>query len=593
MIKITGLTNFVARFLSPQRLTGPIFDKELRVSSRRKRHYFLRFAYVLLLTAFISVTWFVTTRIGGSASLVYQVSRMSVTGKYITATIVWFQFITIQFIAVVMLSNAISDEIYHRTLGLLMTTPISSFQIVIGKLFSKLLQLVLLLAISLPLLAIVRVMGGVPWDYVVSSLCITLTAAIFAGSVSLVFSITNRHSHSVIVRTILICFLFYLGPPLVIGLLQLVYQVRIAADITLFYVNPFIAMGLAFQSMLSPASVGLALSWPLHCVIMLGFSSLLLIFSTLCVRRVGLRQATGQAGIFLSRKERRKADGKLRKKKVLHGISRRARPVKGPPIIWKEMIGLWIKNSRLWAVLTTILAILILTFIYGYCAYADFLGREEAHIAFISLFFFFALLRTATSAATSITSEKESQTWPILLTTPLTEKQIVFGKIIGSCLGGWAFWFLLAAHIVVFSLAGVIPPAAILPLALLIVSSMLLVSAVGVFFSSCFKRSSISATINLVLFLGFTAPVCCPSPLPSYLVSPIFAAIIVLGATGGWSEIERSFQQSGRGWGWFGAFLFSGFALVVLVAIYLLLALGAFVIAVSNIRRRSLYQVSK
>ena len=184
---ITGLINFVARFLSPFRLTGPIFDKELRVSSRRKRNYFLRFAYVCLLTAFIAFAWIVTAKIGGSTSVVYQVSRMAETGRYVTTIIILFQFIAIQLTAIVMLSTAISDEIYHRTLGLLMTTPISSLQIVIGKLFSKLLQLVLLLAISMPILSVVRVLGGVSWDYVVSSLCVTLTAAIFAGSVSLAF----------------------------------------------------------------------------------------------------------------------------------------------------------------------------------------------------------------------------------------------------------------------------------------------------------------------------------------------------------------------------------------------------------------------
>ena len=585
---ISGLTNFVARFLSLYWLTGPIFDKELRVSSRRLRNYVLRFAYVSLLTVFIAFAWFFLARIGSSASLVYQVSRMSETGKYITTTIIWFQFLAIQLIAIVMLSNAISDEIYHRTLGLLMTTPISSLQIVIGKLFSKLLQLVLLLAITLPLLAIIRVMGGVPWDYVVSSLCMTLTAAVFAGSVSMVFSITNRHSHSVIVRTVLVCFLFYIGPPVVVQLVQFAYQVRIVTEATLFYVNPFIAMGFASQSMLSPVSVGLALSWPLHCVIMLGLSTLLLVFSTFCIRRVGLRQATGQAGIFASRRERRVANRNLKKRIILHAATGWIKPVKGPPIIWKEMIGLWIKNSRLWAILTMILAVLIMATVYGYCAYADFLGREETHMVFILVYFFFGLLRTATSAATSITSEKEAQTWPILLTTPLTEKRIVFGKIVGSCLGGWAFWFLLAAHVLVFSSAGCIPPAAIMPLALLIISSTLLVSTIGVFFSSCFKRSSISASVNLILFLGFTAPVCCPSPLPTFLVSPLFAAIMILGVTGGWSGIERPFQQAGRGWGWFGAFLISGLALVVLVAIYLSLALGAFAIAVTNIRRRSL-----
>jgi ABC-type transport system involved in multi-copper enzyme maturation permease subunit len=549
-------------------------------------------AYIFLLTVFIAFAWFFVTRASGSTSVVYQVSRMSETGKYIITTIIWFQFIVIQLIAIAMLSNAISDELYHRTLGLLMTTPISSLQIVVGKLFSKLLQLVLLLAITLPLLAIIRVMGGVPWGYVVSSLCITLTAAIFVGSVSMILSINSRHSHSVIVRTVFICLLFYLGPPIVAHILQFAYQVRIVSEATLFYVNPFIILGFASRSMLSPVSVGFALSWPLHCLIMLGLSTILLAFSTVLIRKVGLRQATGQAGIFLTRKERRIANRNLNRKSS-NDATGWIKTVKGPPVIWKEVINLWIKSSRLWAVLTTILAVIILAFIYGYCAYMGFLDSEETHIVFILVYFFFGLLRTATSAATSITSEKEAQTWPILLITPLTERQIVFGKIIGSCFGGWAFWLLLAAHILVFSLAGCIPPAALLPLALLIVSSTLLVSTIGVFFSSCFKRSSISASINLVLFLGFTAPVCCPSPLPTFLVSPLFAAIMILGVTGGWSDMERPFQHAVHGWDWFGAFLISGFALVVLVVIYLSLVLGAFVITVTNIRRRSFLPVSK
>ncbi|HCO95672.1 MAG TPA: hypothetical protein DIU00_17290 [Phycisphaerales bacterium] len=587
VIMIAGLTNFVARFPSLYWLTGPIFDKELRVSSRRKRNYFLRVAYIWLLTAFIGLAWIFMAKQGGSASKVYQISRMSETGKYVTITIVWFQFIAIQLAAIVMLSTAISDEIYHRTLGLLMTTPISSLQIVIGKLFSKLLQLVLLLAISMPLLSVVRVLGGVSWDYVVSSLCVTLTATIFAGSVSLAFSITSRYSHSVIVRTALICFLFYIIPSIVLPLLQYVYQFRIDAERILFHVNPFVALAILTRSMLSPAMAVVGLPWPLHCVVMLGFSALLLAFSTVRVRKVGLRQATGQAGIFASRKERRLADGKIKKKTALSASSRRTRPVKGPPVIWKEIINLWIKSRRLTVVVTTVPAVLLLAAVYIYCGYKGYLSREETHIVFILAFFFFGLFRTASSAATCITSEKEALTWPILLTTPLTEKQIAFGKIIGSCIGGWAFWLLLAVHLLVFSLAGVISPAAVLPLILLIASSTLLVSAVGVFFSSCFKRSSISASVNLILFIFFTAPVCCPSPLPTFLVSPLFAAVIILGVTGGWDNIGGPFQQIGSRWGWFGTFLISGLALIVLVAIYLSLALGAFAIAVANIRRRT------
>lgn len=38
-------------------LTGPIFDKELRVVSRRKRHFLLRFAYLAMLSIFVVVSW--------------------------------------------------------------------------------------------------------------------------------------------------------------------------------------------------------------------------------------------------------------------------------------------------------------------------------------------------------------------------------------------------------------------------------------------------------------------------------------------------------------------------------------------------------
>ena len=181
------LYNFILKVLSPLRLTGPIFDKELRVSSRRRRNYVVRFFYVVLLTVFLALVWIEV--MGRRGSAVYQISRMAETGQFVTIYLVWFQFCVTQLLAVILLSNSISDEIYNRTLGLLMTTPINSFQIVVGKLSSKLLQLFLLMAISLPLLAIIRVMGGVPWNYVISSLCINLTVIIFIGSLSLFFSI--------------------------------------------------------------------------------------------------------------------------------------------------------------------------------------------------------------------------------------------------------------------------------------------------------------------------------------------------------------------------------------------------------------------
>ena len=183
-------------------LTGPIFNKELVVSSRRRRNYVLRFVYITLLALFVVMLWIEEVQYGGSA--LYRASRMSQAGKSIVAIVVWFQFIMCQLVAIVMLSTSISDEIYHKTLGVLMTTPISSFQIVMGKLLSKLLQLIILLVISLPLLTIVRIFGGIPWDFILSSLCITLATAIFFGSVSLFFSIFCRRAYVTIIVSFLV-----------------------------------------------------------------------------------------------------------------------------------------------------------------------------------------------------------------------------------------------------------------------------------------------------------------------------------------------------------------------------------------------------
>ena len=286
----------------PGWLTGPIFDKELRVASRRRRLYTLRVLYILALTVFAGVVWLSKVQYQGDAAFVQ--SRMAEAGKQIVSTIVLFQFCVMQVLAVIMLSSAISDEIYHRTLGTLMTTPIISLQIVLGKVLSRLLQLILLLAISLPMLAIVRVLGGVPWGYLFSGLCITLTASLFAGSVSLLLSIKNRYAYGVILRTMFVLACLYFLLPALLGFagVQLLGTLGFASTRSsgvlshlapiFVSLNPFSSMLAVTGQMLSPGG-RVVFSLPLHCGVMLGLSALVLARAAVIVRRVALRQAVG------------------------------------------------------------------------------------------------------------------------------------------------------------------------------------------------------------------------------------------------------------------------------------------------------------
>ena len=148
---ILSVTHLIDR-LSPLRLIGPIFDKELRISSRRRRNYVLRTVYLVLLLIFISIVWVNLDLTASTSTGVSQ--RMAEAGTRVVSMIVMFQFVALQLLAITMLSTAINEEIAHQTLGVLMTTPINSFQIVMGKLLSKVCQLLLIAGITVPILAI-------------------------------------------------------------------------------------------------------------------------------------------------------------------------------------------------------------------------------------------------------------------------------------------------------------------------------------------------------------------------------------------------------------------------------------------------------
>ena len=516
--------NSVSRFLSFSWLTGPIFDKELRVSSRRKRNYTLRLIYVVLLTIFIAIVWLSVVKSEGSSA--YQKSRLALAGKTIVTTIVMFQFFAIQIIAVIMLSTSISDEIYHRTLGLLMTTPIGSFQIVMGKLFSKLLQLILLLAISLPLLAIVRIFGGVPWDYVLSSLCITLTAVIFAGSLSLYFSINNRRAYVVIIKTVVTLGVLFFFIPTITGILlrpRLLYAPVFGNPVTAFpllvaflHLNPFGAMSVNTAMMISSSAprmmVMLAVAptgvsffyWPLHCMLMLGASALLIAMSVKVVRKVALRQAVGQIEAVTNRtraKKSKKSSRRHTKQQELPGVIRR---VTDSPVLWRELRAPMIQGAEgRNSIIGLAIAIIALLITYGTCE--NYLDEAFTQMSYVLMFTVIGSIFTMVLSATSITSEKETRSWPILLATSMDDWHILLGKAIGVFRRCLPIWLLMAGHISLFICIKYIHPVAILHIPIFITGLVVFLTGTGLYFSARFKRTTSAVIASFALALALWA----------------------------------------------------------------------------------------
>lgn len=500
------------RAYQPGWLTGPIFDKELRVSSRRRRNYALRFFYILLLTLFVAMVWWAVVRYQGNAAI--QQSRMQAAAQQVVVTISLFQFIAMQLLAIIMLSDAVSNEVYHRTLGLLMTTPISGLQIVMGKLLSKLLQLVLLLAISLPILAIVRVFGGISWGYLLSSLFITLAAAIFAGSLTLLFSIEGRRAYAVIIKAAFVLAVFYFFVPAVAGALwQFVlprFGIEIdsssllfkAAAFVLFHANPFYGIFVTTDAMLSPGGATRFL-WPLQCAMMLGLSALLLARAVAIVHRVALWQATGQLVEREAGHVERVGDAGAGCSSHVKSAPRR---VHGPPVVWRELRAPFIqgmdsKNSRI-GLAATVLA-LLLTYLASQTQ--GLLDENFTHVSYSLLFVFMGVVCNAVFAATRITAEKESQTWPLLLVTSLSDYDILMGKAVSAFRRCLPIWGLLAGHVVLFVLVGYIHPAAIFHLLIVAVWVTCFVTGAGLYFSARFGHTTAAVVASFSLILGLWA----------------------------------------------------------------------------------------
>jgi ABC-2 type transport system permease protein len=488
------------------RLAGPIFDKEMRVSSRRRRNYALRFLYIGLFTFLVAVAWLDT--LVHATSSVYQASRMAAAGQSIVTTILWFQFLAAQAIAVVMLSTSISDEIYKRTLGVLMTTPIGSFQIVIGKLMSRLLQIVLLLAISLPLLAVVRVFGGIPWGFLLCGLCVTLTTVVFVGSLSLFFSIFTRQAYAAIIQTVLAMGFLFGGIPVILAILtdRVVSPPTLMRWLSCF--NPFVVMGAAMEA-LYMARPAVVFVWPLHCAVMLGLSALLLLLAMILVRKAALRQA---GGIVAS-------SGKANPQSAIRNPkSGGVRRVQGPPVLWKERRAPLFGRRKLRRIAeivsgVVILGVLLLT--YGLCYRENLLRDTETHVMYGVVFFSVGILFTVVLPATCITMEKESQTWPLLLTTTVGNWEILWGKFAGAVRRCFPAWVLLFAHTLVFMMLRILHPIAVVHLALLAAWVMFFLTSTGLYFSTRLRHTTTAVIANLGLAAGLWA------------VFPLFLAIFI------------------------------------------------------------------
>lgn len=473
-------------------LWGPILGKELRVSSRRRRNYVVRTAYLVLLTLFVTWAW-VEVAQGWSQGPALQV-WMARVGRSITVLIVWFQFVTCQVVAAVSLSAAISDEVHHRTLGVLMTTPINGLQIVLGKLLSRLFQTLILIALSLPLLAVVRVFGGIPWDFLVGGLALTVAAMLFAGSVSLFLSISCRRAYVVTLCTTV-------GLVVLWGLIPwIAFLAADAWDLAtgrrcyeLFAtVHPYFGLAELTGRFTAPgtSSTGMAWLWIRPSVTLLICSAILLTVSAVRVRTVALRQIAG--GV-------QACGGPLRARGEGGKTVARLTPIRGCPVLWRETRVPLLGRRRGLTILGLVLACGALVPVYWAAYDGHDLDDSGFHSVMVFLYMLLGGLFAAVLPAPAITMEKETRSWPILLGTALGDLRIVLAKGAGAIRRGLPAWAFLAVHVAVFTAFRTIHPLGVVQLALVVLGLTAFLTGSGLYFSARLRHTTGAVIANIAL----------------------------------------------------------------------------------------------
>ncbi len=214
---------------------NPVYQKELKTSVRGMRTAVILLGYNGILALFGLFAFFITfeydSRFGGI------VDYASILRIY--AIITAAEFGLVLFTVPALTAASISGEREKQTLEILLTTRLTPFQIILGKLASSISMIILLALSSLPVLAIVFTIGGVTLRDFMFFMLLIIVTALFAGSIGMFFSTLFKKTTSATVSTYGV--LLMLG----IGTLAILWGIRLLMEIKM---NQFSTGALMYQT---------------------------------------------------------------------------------------------------------------------------------------------------------------------------------------------------------------------------------------------------------------------------------------------------------------------------------------------------------
>lgn len=501
-------------------LAGPIFRVEMVSAARRDRYFWLRVIYALIIL-FVLWTVYINLSLGatrpGGELVGASIRERAQAAAYFFVAFSWVQLIGLLAVAPAMAVGTIATERERRTIEYLFATDLSNSEIVLGKTIARLLLVCKFALVSLPILLVFRLLGGIPADLVAASFLIAGSTALVLTALSVCISVWSKRSRDASIRVYLVLAALLFLPPM----LGTVFRFTLGntwwwryfdpAIAFLMELNPLVVLG---ESMGPATGLGAGFNFqPVlymagwHAAIAVGLVAL----STLAVRRVHLREASRGATTKRPR---------LR----LPSLPRFRPELGDDPVLWKEAFAATAK-TKLGFVGFVAVAALGLTALgaifYAFATIVDsgngsyYSTPAHQYSEFLAGFTGFVgtgvLLLIAARASGLVTVEKERDCWISLVSTPLSGAEVIRGKTLGNLYAArWGFALLLFAWLLGMTFDVGIALAAVGTMLALVLCSWF-VTVLGLLYSlkSATSLRSLGFTLAVGVIVGGGYLFCC------------------------------------------------------------------------------------
>ena len=499
-------------------LLGPVFNAELLTTARRARYYVIRFLYGAIILFQIYLSYQANSWRSGFGMQQMSIQEMASFGQQIFGSFAILQLVVVVLLTPALVGGTIAEERQRKTLHYLLTSELSSAEIILGKLAARLLHVGVLVALGLPVVSLIGLFGGVDFELLLLAYAGSCTTVYFLAAASILISVVSRRPREAISLLYILEIVWLIVPTLLMSAMP--YWDEPWPTIAKL-ANPV----LYYFAVTSPIYLLSPMSWTgaggLHSAAAWG---------------MGLQLAYGTAFVAIAalrlRPSSRNEGGNRGLSLRIGGITRRRRWFPRPgcgddAMLWKEMhVSRTGGLTKAAMVVLGVGAVGVIAYSgFGYLVpAADEMSRDGYFVygsarrelngflrGVCTTIYVLWFLGVASSAATGLTSEREEDQWLSLTSTPLSGEEVIRAKLIGPVWGLRMVAYLLFALWGIGLVVGSIHPFGLIACLVEFAVFTWFLTALGTFFSLRSKNStrSLASTMALLIFLNGGYLFCC------------------------------------------------------------------------------------